>query len=57
MNELLNISPIDGRYHEKTKELSDYFSEFALIKYRTIVEIKWLLFLLDKQSKRNRKND
>ena len=48
MNELLNISPIDGRYHEKTKELSDYFSEFALIKYRTIVEIKWLLFLLDK---------
>ena len=48
MNELLNISPIDGRYHEKTKELSDYFSEYALIKYRTIVEIKWLLFLLDK---------
>ena len=49
MNELLNISPIDGRYHEKTKELSDYFSEFALIKYRTIVEIKWLLYLLDKK--------
>ena len=49
MNELLNISPIDGRYHEKTKELSDYFSEYALIKYRTIVEIKWLLFLLDKK--------
>ena len=36
MNELLNISPIDGRYHEKTKELSDFFSEYALIKYRTI---------------------
>ena len=49
MNELLNISPIDGRYHEKTKELSEYFSEYALIKYRTIVEIKWLLFLLDKK--------
>ena len=49
MNELLNISPIDGRYHEKTKELSDYFSEYALIKYRTIVEIKWLLYLLDKE--------
>ena len=49
MNELLNISPIDGRYHEKTKELSDYFSEYALIKYRTIVEIKWLLYLLDKK--------
>ena len=49
MNELLNISPIDGRYHEKTKELSDYFSEYALIKYRTIVEIKWLLYLLGKK--------
>ncbi len=49
MNELLNISPIDGRYHEKTKELSDYFSEYALIKYRAIVEIKWLLYLLDKK--------
>ena len=47
MNELLNISPIDGRYHDKTKELSDYFSEYALIKYRIIIEIKWLLFLLD----------
>ena len=49
MNELLNISPIDGRYHEKTKELSYYFSEYALIKYRTIVEIKWLLYLFDKK--------
>lgn len=48
MNELLNISPIDGRYFDKTKELIDYFSEYALIKYRVIVEIKWLLFLLEK---------
>ena len=47
--ELLNISPIDGRYHEKTKELSLFFSEYALIKYRVLVEIKWLLFLLDKK--------
>lgn len=47
MNELLNISPIDGRYHEKAKELSPYFSEYALIKYRTLVEIKWLLYLID----------
>lgn len=45
MDNLLCISPIDGRYHEKTKELNDYFSEFALIKYRVIVEIKWLIFL------------
>ena len=48
MNELLNISPIDGRYHNITKDLSPFLSEYALIKYRMIVEIKWLLFLLDK---------
>ncbi len=49
MNNLLNISPIDGRYHEKTEELSPFFSEYALIKYRTIIEIKWLLYLLNKK--------
>lgn len=36
------ISPIDGRYAEKTKALSPYFSEFALIYYRLKVEIRWL---------------
>ena len=46
MNELLNVSPIDGRYHNITQELNPYLSEFALIKYRTKVEINWLLFLL-----------
>ena len=45
MDSLLCISPIDGRYREKTKEINNYFSEFALIKYRVIVEIKWLIFL------------
>lgn len=49
MDNLLCISPIDGRYYEKTKDLSDYFSEFALIKYRVIVEIKWLIFLSDEK--------
>ena len=49
MNELLNISPVDGRYHNKTEELKDYFSEFALIKYRVFIEISWLLFLLDEK--------
>lgn len=48
MNELLNISPIDGRYAKKTHVLEPYFSEFALIKYRTEVEIKWLIFLVEK---------
>jgi adenylosuccinate lyase len=36
------ISPIDGRYLNKTRALSPYFSEFALIYYRLMVEIKWL---------------
>ncbi|MEL6941324.1 MAG: adenylosuccinate lyase [Bacteroidota bacterium] len=42
---LTAISPIDGRYQNKTKEFSDYFSEFALIKYRVRVEIQYLLAL------------
>ena len=45
LNCLEAISPIDGRYRENTKELSNYFSEYALIKYRVEVEIKWLLKL------------
>ncbi len=49
MDELLNISPVDGRYHEVTKVLNPYLSEYALIKYRVTVEIKWLLFLLNKK--------
>ncbi|WP_028389084.1 adenylosuccinate lyase [Legionella fairfieldensis] len=36
------ISPIDGRYLKKTNALSPYFSEFALIYYRLMVEIRWL---------------
>ena len=36
------ISPVDGRYHSKTKALNDYFSEYALMKYRVIVEVTWL---------------
>ena len=40
--ELLNISPIDGRYKEMTNEVRKYFSEYYLIKNRVIVEIEWL---------------
>lgn len=47
MIELLNISPIDGRYKNKTSELNEYLSEYALIKYRVLVEIKWLIYLID----------
>jgi adenylosuccinate lyase len=42
---LLSISPIDGRYATQTKELADYFSEFALIKYRVFVEIQYFIAL------------
>jgi len=39
------ISPIDGRYHSQLRHLSEYFSEFALIRYRVKVEIEYFLFL------------
>lgn len=39
---LTAISPIDGRYRNKVDVLGNYFSEFALIRYRVIVEIRWL---------------
>ena len=42
---LESISPIDGRYASQTKELSNYFSEFALIKYRVFVEIQYFIAL------------
>ncbi len=38
---LTAISPIDGRYAGRTKELQEYFSEFALIKYRVLVEVEY----------------
>lgn len=47
-NSLTAVSPIDGRYHSKTLPLSDYFSEFALIKYRVKVEVSYFLFLSKK---------
>ncbi len=47
MNELLNISPIDGRYKDKVKEYEKYFSEYALIKYRLYVELSWLRYIID----------
>jgi adenylosuccinate lyase len=39
------ISPIDGRYRNTTAKLADYFSEFALIKYRVFVEIEYFIAL------------
>ena len=42
---LTAISPVDGRYRDKVVELGDYFSEFALIKYRVYVEIEYFIAL------------
>ena len=43
LDELFAISPIDGRYWDKTCELTQYFSEYALIKYRTKVEVEYFI--------------
>ena len=45
LNSLNAITPIDGRYHSKTKSFSNYFSEQALIKYRVLVEIEYFIAL------------
>jgi adenylosuccinate lyase len=45
LNELTAISPIDGRYRNKTNSLANYFSEYALIRYRVFVEVRYLLAL------------
>jgi adenylosuccinate lyase len=47
LNILTAISPIDGRYRSKTEKLSDYFSEYALIKYRVKVEIEYFITLCE----------
>jgi adenylosuccinate lyase len=41
------ISPIDGRYRNTTSELADYFSEYALIKYRVFVEVEYFIALCE----------
>ncbi|HOA39257.1 MAG TPA: adenylosuccinate lyase [Flavihumibacter sp.] len=46
---LTAISPIDGRYRQQLQHLDDYFSEFALMKYRVTIEIEYFLFLADKK--------
>lgn len=44
---LTAISPVDGRYHSKTKALQAYFSEFGLIKYRVLVEVEYFIALCE----------
>lgn len=47
LSPLSAVSPVDGRYHNTTKELSAYFSEAALIKYRVFVEIEYFIALCE----------
>jgi adenylosuccinate lyase len=47
LSSLQAISPIDGRYRNTTKDLSNYFSEYALIKYRVFVEIEYFIALCE----------
>jgi adenylosuccinate lyase len=42
---LKSISPLDGRYEAAVAPLADFFSEYALIRYRVIVELQWLLVM------------
>lgn len=42
LNALTALSPIDGRYADKTWDLREIFSEYGLIRYRVIVEVRWL---------------
>ena len=44
---LIAVSPIDGRYASKTSELQNYFSEYALMKYRVRVEIEYYIVLCE----------
>ena len=49
LNPLTAISPIDGRYRHQVQHLDDYFSEYALIRYRVLVEVEYFLFLARKR--------
>jgi adenylosuccinate lyase len=49
LSPLTAISPLDGRYHDKTIHLSEYFSEYALIKKRLQVEVEYFILLSEKK--------
>ena len=46
---LTAIGPVDGRYRKQLQHLDEYFSEYALIKYRVVVEVEYFLFLGEKK--------
>lgn len=47
LNNLTAISPIDGRYRKQVNHLAEYFSEYALIRYRVMIEVEYFFFLAD----------
>jgi len=47
LNILFAISPVDGRYRSKTQPLADYYSEYALIRYRIMVEVEYFIALCE----------
>ncbi len=47
LNQLTAISPIDGRYRNTCAPFADYFSEYALIKYRLWVEVEYFIALVE----------
>ncbi len=49
LHTLTAISPLDGRYRSQLQHLGEYFSEYALIKYRVEVEIAYFIFLSEKK--------
>ncbi len=49
LTNLTAVSPIDGRYRKQVSHLDEYFSEYALIKYRVLVEVEYFFFLADQK--------
>ncbi len=45
LNHLTAISPVDGRYRDKTEDLAQYFSEYGLIRYRVMIEVEYFISL------------
>lgn len=49
LHQLTAISPIDGRYRNQVQHLDEYYSEYALIRYRVVVEVEYFIFLAEKK--------
>ena len=47
---LTALSPLDGRYADRTAKLRPFLSEYALIRYRVLIEVRWLQHLADEPS-------